>query len=217
MRKEVLLHIFEDGNVHVEITEGVKVTTKSIAVDTLVNCIKSSLRSTTVQSGLLPRNVVATTFSTDGIYRRVIVEFTSEQATITYGNTEYENFPLPRMLFAFRVAESGRVCDVQVAVCGMGKLTKDTPVYYYPFSNVRGFDMCTGGNPLPKVESLSQLENIPDFIVSLPDNDDYYSEDHNLLKLGHRDLLEHLRDKDRQYYYDRILVPMKNRTLQDFL
>lgn len=217
MRKDVLLHIFEDGNVHVEITEGVKVTTKSIAVDTLVNCIKSSLRSTIIQSGLLPRNVVATTFSTDGSYRRVVVELTSERATVTYEKTEYENFPLPRMLFAFRVAQSGRVYDVQVAVCGMGKLSEKTPVYYYPFSNVRGFNMCTGGNPLPKIESLSQLENLPDFIVSLPDNDDYYREENNRLNLGHRDLLEHLHDKDRQYYYDRILVPMKNRTLQDFL
>lgn len=217
MRNEVLLHIFDDGNVHVEITEGVKVTTKSIAVDTLVNCIKSSLRSTVIQSGLLPRNVVATAFSTDGSYRRVIVELASERATITYGNTEYENFPLPRMLFAFEVAQNGRVSGVEVAVCGQGKLTPETPLYYYPFSNVNGFNMCTGGNPLPKIESLSQLENLPDFIVSIPDNDDYYKEDHNSLNLGHRDLLEHLRDKDRQYYYDRILVPMKNQTLQNFL
>ena len=217
MINEVSLRIFQDGNVHVEITEGVKVTTKAIAVDTLINCIKSCLKSTTISSGLLPRNVIATEFSSDGSHRRVIVELLSERATVTYEKTEYDNFPLPRLLFAFNVYENGRVSGVEVAVCEEGKLSPETPLYYYPFSNVRDFSMCTGGNPLPKITSLSQLENLPDYIVSLPDNDDYYREENNRLNLGHRDLLEHLHDKDRQYYYDHVLVPMKNRTLQNFL
>ena len=48
-------------------------------------------------------------------------------------------------------------------------------------------------------------------------NDDFYQERGNRLKMGHRDLLEHLRDKDRRYYYDHVLVPMPNTTLKDFI
>ena len=51
----------------------------------------------------------------------------------------------------------------------------------------------------------------------LPDNDDFYQERNNRLGMGHRDLLEHLRDKDRQYYYDQVLVPMPDTTLKDFI
>ena len=46
---------------------------------------------------------------------------------------------------------------------------------------------------------------------------DFYQERGNRLKMGHRDLLEHLRDKDRRYYYDHVLVPMPNTTLKDFI
>lgn len=48
-------------------------------------------------------------------------------------------------------------------------------------------------------------------------NDDYFRTEHNGIKANHRDLLEHLKDKDRQYYYDNILVPMRGKTLKDFL
>ena len=54
-------------------------------------------------------------------------------------------------------------------------------------------------------------------VGDLPDNDDFYQERGNRLKMGHRDLLEHLRDKDRRYYYDHVLVPMPNTTLKDFI
>ena len=51
----------------------------------------------------------------------------------------------------------------------------------------------------------------------MPDNDDYFNTEHNRLKANHRDLLEHLKDKDRRYYYDNILIPMPNKTLKAFL
>lgn len=55
------------------------------------------------------------------------------------------------------------------------------------------------------------------YILSLPDNDDRFNTQHNRLGLGHRDLMEHLCDKDRQYYYDHVLVPMPGVTLKNFI
>ena len=90
-------------------------------------------------------------------------------------------------------------------------------MFAYPFSNVNRFLLCTGANSLPRIPVLQSLQNLPGFIVSLPDNDDYFHEQYNRLGLGHRDLLEHLRDKDRTYYYDHVLVPMPGVTLKNFI
>ena len=67
------------------------------------------------------------------------------------------------------------------------------------------------------IESLHQLSGLPYYILSMPDNDDYFKTGNNRLKANHRDLLEHLKDKDRQYYYDNILVTMPSKTLKDFI
>ena len=79
------------------------------------------------------------------------------------------------------------------------------------------FALCTGTNSLPTIKSLQSLQHLPEFILSWPDNDDWYYSKYNKFEMERRDLMEHLRDKDRQYYYDSVLVPMPKTTLKDFL
>ena len=62
---------------------------------------------------------------------------------------------------------------------------------------------------------MQSLQNLPDFIVSLPDNDDYFNIKNNRLQLNHRELMEHLADKTPEYYYSDILIP-SGKTLADF-
>ena len=50
----------------------------------------------------------------------------------------------------------------------------------------------------------------------MPNNDDHFSASHNQLKLEHRDLLEHLKDKSPDYYYEKVLIP-SGRTLKNFI
>lgn len=215
---EVVIHIKEDKSVRLEITENGKTCTKLISPQTLFDCIKGSLSSTPVKiaSGLLPSNIISVTGDETGA-RYAVVEYAYETADITYMTTEYKKFPLPRFIFGFKVESSGRISEVKLGVPALGKLEPDTKMYYYPFSNVSYFSLCTGTNTLPNIKSLKSLENLPGYIISLPDNDDHYLEKHNKLNLGHRDLLEHLKDKDRQYYYDKVLIQMPNATLKNFL
>ena len=56
---------------------------------------------------------------------------------------------------------------------------------------------------------------MPDYILSLPDNDDRFNSSHNKLNLGHRELMEHLRDKQPEYYYTDVLIP-SGKTLKNF-
>lgn len=95
--------------------------------------------------------------------------------------------------------------------------TSDTPMFFYPFSNVHSDDrVCTGNNVLPRYRKISALRNFPRYLLGLPDNDDMYDREHNRLKLSHGELLEHLKDKDPTYYYTDILVS-NGKTLGDFI
>ena len=209
MKDELVLHIREDKTILVEIREKSVVRTKLIDIDALLDCLTDSM------GGILPSNIISLTIRDDSRY--AVVEFPDEYADITYMSTTYEHFPLPRLLFGFRLESSGRISAVNLGVPALGKLTEKTPMFAYPFSNVNRFLLCTGANSLPRIPVLQSLQNLPGFIVSLPDNDDYFHEQYNRLGLGHRDLLEHLRDKDRTYYYDHVLVPMPGVTLKNFI
>ena len=215
---EVVIHIKEDRSVRLEITEDGKTRTKLISPQTLFDCIKGSLSKEPVKvsTGLLPSNIISVTGDESGA-RYAVVEYLYDTADITYMSTVYKDFPLPRLIFGFKVESSGRISEVKLGVPALGKLELDTKMYYYPFSNVSRFSLCTGTNALPNIKTLKSLEYLPGYIISLPDNDDYYQDEHTKLKLGHRDLLEHLKDKDRQYYYDKVLIQMPNATLKNFI
>ena len=91
---------------------------------------------------------------------------------------------------------------MQLGVTETGRLTPKSKMFIYPFSNVEEFRLCTGSNVLPSIKSLHQLNGLPYFILKMPNNYDY--------------LLEHLKDKDSQYYYDNVLIDME-KTLNDFI
>ena len=215
MENEVVLHIREDKSILVEIRENGVVQTKVIDVDALLNCVAGSIGGIQIQTGILPNNIVSLSIYDDSRY--AVVEFPDEYADIAYMSTAYEHFPLPRLLFGFHLESSGRISSVNLAVPALGKLTEKTPLFCYPFSNVNCFSLCVGTNSLPHISLLQSLQNLPYYILSLPDNDDFFCEQHNRLGLSHRDLLEHLHDKDRQYYYDHVLVPMPGVTLKNFI
>ncbi len=214
---ELVLRFRDNKSIHVTMRENGQYITKIVSLDTLLDCVKNSLSGIRFSTGLLPSNIISISVDAENRSRYVVVEYAHPTADIVYMKTEYKDFPLPRLLFGFTVENSGRLSDVQLGVPAQGKLTPNTPMYYYPFSNVSRFRMCTGSNALPTIPTLQALQNLPSYILSLPDNDDMYHENHNQLSLGHRDLLEHLQDKDQAYYYDKVLIPMPNVTLKNFI
>ena len=217
MKEEFILKFYEDRSIRVEYIEDKNTITKTIDVDTLLECIRKSLLTEEVQSGLLPENVLSVNIDSKTNERYVVVEFPLDKVDVTYMKTTYTEFPIPRLIFGFKLAGNGRIDKINLGVIGAGRLKPDMPMYFYPFSNVNFFQLCVGVNELPRIESLHQLSGLPYYILSMPDNDDYFKTGNNRLKANHRDLLEHLKDKGRQYYYDNILIPMPSKTLKDFL
>ena len=217
MQNEIVIKISEGAAVKVEITEDGVVSHKNVTPDTLIECIRSSLKSDIVKSGILPPGTISVTIDPQKEENYVVMDFLEDRADMTYMETLYEKFPIPRYIFGFVVNKSGRISKVNLGVPADEKLTPDTKMYRYPFSNVSQFTMCTGMNELPKIKELSQLANLPYYILGLPENDDHFSADNNKLKMSRRDLMEHLRDKDRRYYYKHILMPMHYTTFTNFI
>ena len=212
------IHISDKAEITVEErVNGVK-RVKMIALNDLLVCIKSSLKEVIPKFNItLPKNALFYSCAPESNEYSAVLEYPYYRAIITYMNTEYTDFPLPRLVFGFRVESSGRLSRVMLGVTENGILRESSQMYIYPFSNVNAenFSVCTGRNSLPTIKQPYSLTNMPDYILSLPDNDDRFNSSHNKLNLGHRELMEHLRDKPPEYYYTDVLIP-SGKTLKNF-
>ena len=213
---ELLIKIKEDGSVAVEeIKDGIK-SFKAITPDSLLACINSSLLRGTVSSGLLPRGCISFTAHDSGD-KEVVLLYQESRANISFLDTEYPGFPLPRLVFGFHVSKEGRIGSSRLGVIAADSMIKlDTTMFHYPFSNVSGFALCTGNNTLPKCASLHTFGSLPYLIMAMPNNLDYFRAENNKPGLEMRDLLELLKDKEPEYYYSDILISCQS-TLGDFI
>jgi len=212
---EVVLRInIQTGEMSVQEIENGIVSQKNISPESLAACIQQSL-SYDIHSGLLPPNVISFAVSENG-GQDICLRHPERRADIFYCGSEYKNFPLPRLVFGFQVSAEKRVSGCRIGIVQEERLRPDTPMYRYPFSNVSGFSLCVGSNPLPKCESPHTLASLPYLLLALPNNNDRFNPEDNKPRMEYRTLLEHLKDKDSAYYYSDILIP-SGKTLRDFI
>lgn len=213
-KDELVIHIQENGEIFVEdIVNGVK-GYKKVSPETFIDCVKDSIRTNMITSGVLPAGTFS--YAVDGRGGRyVCVEFPSRYYNVVYENTEYKDFPLPRLVFGFHL-NGENITSVNLGVPDEGMLTPKTRMFVYPFSNVSEFRLCCGANKLPHIKSLHQLTGVMYFIMSMPNNNDHYRTDRTKLDLELRTLFETLKDKTPEYYYTDVLCESKS-TLQNFI
>ena len=176
---------------------------------------ESYTNSEYVDSGLLPEHCLSVSI---GKSEKTFVLWNPElRADMAYGETEYQSFPIPRLVIGVRLLDTGRVAGCTLGVVADEKPTPASVMYHYPFSNVHADSrVCTGNNVLPRYKKQTALANFPRYLLGIPDNDDMYSSNHNKLGLGHKELMEHLKDKEPAYYYTDVLIP-NGKTLSDFI
>ncbi|MBQ8758225.1 MAG: hypothetical protein IJZ20_00860 [Clostridia bacterium] len=208
-------YINDDLNVVVDDCRGKTVKHKVISLATFCKLIEKNSKPKAVQSGLLPDRCICFRENADG-ERFVAIDIGNFNVDITYEKTIYKDFPIPRLLFGFRVSKDFKINEVQVAVADKGPLRDETKLYKYPFSNVSGFNMCIGSNAMPKIKQLRQLNGIPYYIFAMPDNNDRYSPGRTKLDMQYRELLEFMKDKESDYYYGNVLIS-SGKTLKDFI
>lgn len=133
-------------------------------------------------------------------------------------NEVYPNFPIPRLVFGFKyLFREKKVAQSCLCVVKDQRLTLDTPLYAYPFSNVHGDNsICLGNNALPVYKDPARLHTLAAYILRFPNNNDMYSSQNNKLNLEYRDLLEQMKGKEPSVYYSHVLKE-RQETLKDFL
>lgn len=204
---EMLIRICKDGTILVEEISDQIVNSKFIKPDDLFSCIKNSCSHIGIESGILPENTVFYREEQDGT-RRVIIRVPSGYYGISYYQTYYNFFPLPSMVFGFVLKGNGHIASKKLAIVEDGILRKESRIYNYPFSNVNqhSFEICTGRNRLPEIKELHQLTSLPYIILGMPNNDDYFDRKYNKKSMDYRELLEYMKDKEPQVYYDEVLI-----------
>jgi len=213
---EMTIKIRRDGTIAVEECNDGIISYKIISPDSLMKCINSSLLRGGVTSGMLPKCCISFT-EQDNSDRVVTMLHPEDRADISYEGTKYKDFPLPRLIFGFRISSEGRISQCRLGIVGNeSNLRPTTSMFEYPFSNVSNTRLCIGNNPLPKVQSLHTLGSLTYYILSMSNNNDHFSPKNNKPGLEMRDLLELLKDKNSIYYYEHILVP-SGKTLGDFI
>lgn len=214
-QEELVIKINKSMEIFVEEHCDGIVSYKQVDANALLECIKDSIAHEMVSSGILPKNCISYACGSGGS-RYVVLEISETRANIVYEKTEYKAFPLPRLIFGFFISGNNRINWVRIGVAERGRITPETKMFTYPFSNVNGFSLCTGGNTLPKIKSLHQLNGLPYFILSMPNNNDWFRPEKTKLNMELRTLFEHLKDKDEEYYYTHVLVE-NGKTIADFI
>lgn len=166
--QELILHI-DPGSATIKLEsrspEG-SIITKRIGYHALVECIKGSLQREMAQSGLLPTGCISFDAGSDG-WRYVALEHPARYADITYGNTVYPHFPLPRLVFRFGLHMGLRVQNCQMGVVAEGRLTPDTPHVPLPLFQ------CQRLSPVYRREYPAGVQKpAHPFLAALPDSGD---------------------------------------------
>ena len=191
---------------------------KSITEEDLLRCFKDSLRTADegYHSGFLPLNTISL-YQSETV-KRFVLWHPRLYADVSVYDTPYPHVPIPRLVFGFSLNQEGKASHCRIGVVADEIPTPETPMYYYPFSNVsrESGSLCVGANTLPIYKKPHKAHNLPAFLLSIPNNMHYYSSSNNKLGLEYRELMEHLKDKDPEYYYSDILIPKKE-TLGEFI
>lgn len=104
------IHISDDAEITVdERKNGVK-KVKNISLNDLLICIKSCIKEIKpVYRAVLPKNAMFYSCSPETGDFSAVTEYPYSKADITYMDTVYRDFPLPKLVFGFKVSGTGKI------------------------------------------------------------------------------------------------------------
>lgn len=208
---EVVLRFLPDGKIYVEsVTEKTCIPPKRIDISDLEKALTSSFvqkrMDVEFRTGVLPKGtieVVAVTLN-DNLGHLVVIERKKCIAPFVLHVMDREplscDVGYPRLLFKFAVF-AGKVKSLQIRAAKEGPLQDDTPLYYYPYTNVyHDGNVCMGTYKYPPVKEFWNLNTYPDIFYRLPNSTDLY----NRPGITLRELIEFNRERE---FDDSLLEP----------
>lgn len=169
---------------------------KRVGVSVLAGLIDSSLKKTETvvysQVGQIPKGYVDMAYS-DSSHFKVVLRYPSVVRPYYYSISKKDRLfliPFPETLFCFDIG--GRRTQYCFAV------NDKEQVCDYPFPNVYSSGkICWGGNTLPNISSLTDVESMAELFFNAPFNGHLYTSESTTLNTSIEGLLRHLETMDR--------------------
>ncbi|WP_078557255.1 hypothetical protein [Bacillus alkalicellulosilyticus] len=200
-------------NDYVEVTQiagNVTVDVYRMTLQDLMRSINSSITAgIKSETPFLPKNCVKLLTTSSGYM--ALIEIPKRIWKVQYDKTTM-NVGFPRLLIQYVVDDNIVRSMKVVALKEKGAVSKNTTLYYFPFSNVHhsSGEVCMGFNTFPKLESLSNLETLHYLFFAAPFGEDYGAI--SLAKKSTKELFQSYENKD---FDDEMLLPM-NREIETF-
>ena len=131
---ECVIHIQDTGDIWLEQIKGNIKSTKKVLPETFLDCVKGSIRTGLIESGVLPKGCISYSGG-DKDTKFVCMEFMEDRCDIEYEKTKYSNFPIPRLVFGFLLAGE-RIQSIRLGVVDRGTLSPKSKMYVYPMCQV---------------------------------------------------------------------------------
>lgn len=201
-----IIEITEDNacKITIENSDGLK-SIKYLSFTNTLNLLNASIRESSEDNDAVLGDVnLSAIFPGDNIISTIqIKESVSSGATwyillregvsanFKYQNKVYKNVAMPKTLFAIKVFND-RCCNIKIAAVKTNRITNNTTIYRYPFSNV--FDtrnVCLGSNTFSDFDlnGIQNLPMIPEMFLAMTNNNDGYAGS-NTSNFQYEELLE---------------------------
>lgn len=218
MENGINIRLYENKCIaDIDIFENGIIKNKTLSILDLEQCFVQGQEERKMRfNGLMPEGLISYSCSVTESY--IVLRYPAQK--ITYFSTfsdPYPDFPMPNLVFGILMNRDHMILRTFLRVLPQGPLTLDSPLYYYPFSNVYdNGEICMGNNEALTYDHLQSLENYPPYVLSLPNNADLFESMHNKPRLEYKELLKKLAKKRLNYYYKNVLVRVPGQTLKDF-
>lgn len=203
-----LLEIKDDGSVAITHEDNGITVVKEVTLGDVAKLFYSLVQDDIKEgkwfsTSVLPPEVIAYGENEKGEIISVVLPWGPGTLPFIYYTTVFQAIPYPRLVFKFILgrdkenAEYRFIRTYVAAVIEKGNLHDDTPLYHYPFSHVSGTLMCTGNAVFPTFKSLFEVATkLPRLILTVPNENDSYTNDVNASHLPLRELLQVLDGQD---------------------
>ena len=157
----------ENRRIRLENEENGIISYKEISPEGLIASFQKSIRTDSVKSGFLPPNCFHVEVHADKS-KTYCLWHPELYADISYYGTEYEHFPLPRLVFGFQVSEQGMYPAVSWALLTMNGLRQTQKCITIRFPMWAVSICASEATPCRSTRSLTPWRTYPVFCCGCP-------------------------------------------------
>jgi hypothetical protein len=198
--------LFKEVKNHVDVTQlsdkGMVIDRFKLNLPDLISCLTSST-DISWETPILPSNCVKYISHGTPVKCDVYIELPKNQWVVSYAEHHFK-VGFPRMILKYQIYGNNIQDLFIVAVKDGEKISGDTPLYYFPYTNMHSnHRVCMGQTQFPPLKAIRDLESMHLLFFAAPFSHENGAK--TLLNLGLSKLFEKFSKTD---FDDEILIPV---------